>query len=225
MAIQEVSCHEGNDPGSNIRILVVDDHTFVREGLHLLLSADSRLHIVAQAARGREALEQFDEHHPDVVILDLLMPGMSGLEVAHEMLQRNPGQAILILSAYNYKRYARVALSMGVRGYLLKSVSSSQIHESIYRVHTGGSALSPEITAIFAQNISGDQFPEELSHRELEVLQLVVAGQHNREIARELCIGLKTVESHLAHIYAKLGAKSRAEAVAQALYRGLVLRE
>jgi DNA-binding NarL/FixJ family response regulator len=205
-----------------IRVLVVDDHPVVRQGLTAILRWEPDIDIVGEAADGREAVRLIRECGPDVVLLDLHLPELSGVEVMREMRPELPQVRFLVLTTYDADAYITPALAAGAQGYLLKDAAPEELARGIRSLMQGGAALQPGVAARLLERMSGTGGNEELSARELEVLRLLVAGDSNKAIAQRLILTENTVKSHLSHIFNKLGVQSRAEAVAVALQRGLV---
>jgi two-component system, NarL family, response regulator LiaR len=207
----------------DIRIIVVDDHAVVREGTIRLLEQDPRLRVVAETDSGVEAIRLVREHQPDVLLLDLALPDLSGIEVARRVAVDAPATGIAILSAYDDENYVLAALEAGVSAYLLKTVPASDVIKAIHAVADGQVILHPSIASNLRQSIrhreAGAVGPD-LTEREHEVLRLAACGLHNKEIAQQLFISIRTVEGHLSHILAKIGVASRTEAVVYGLAHG-----
>jgi DNA-binding NarL/FixJ family response regulator len=210
-----------------ISIVLVDDHTMMREGTRKLLEEDPELVVIGEAREGSEAVELCRELRPQVVVLDIAMKGMNGFGVAQALLHDSPGAAvpgILVLTAYDQIAYVQAMLRLGVRGYWLKSARGSDLRRAVHEVATGRRSLDPEVRQLLdeeSQTSPGESEP--LTSRELDVLHLIVQGARNNEIGQKLSISIKTVESHLTSIYGKLGVQSRAEAIALAQKKGLLL--
>ena len=209
-------------PQQKIRIVVVDDHPVVRQGLVAILSYEQDLQVVGEAADGQEAVRVILEQKPAVVLLDLRLPILSGIEVMKQVRPREPQCKFLVLTTYDTDSYIVPALSAGAQGYLLKDASPDELVRAIHLMQAGGSPLEPGIAAKLLESMSESKDTEELSPRELEVLQLLVAGTSNKAIASQIHLSENTVKSHISHIFDKLNVQSRAEAVAVALQRGLV---
>ncbi len=214
-----------------IRILLADDHALVREGTRELLEREPDLEVVAEAGDGQQAIALAAELRPDVAVLDAAMPGVNGVEAARAIRAACPETAVLILSAYDSDAYLFAALEAGATGYLLKSSPTQELVRAVRTLHAGGSALHPDVARKlvdrFAQPGSRAATPpppsnkvEALSERELEVLRLAARGLTNRDIAGRLNIGRRTVQSHLANVFAKTDSQSRTEAVVAALRKG-----
>jgi DNA-binding NarL/FixJ family response regulator len=196
----------------------VDDHALVREGIAALLTNQPDIELVAEASSGREAIELFRNHRPDVTLMDLQMPDMSGVDAISAIRSEDPGARIIVLTTYGGDVQVMRALKAGARGYLLKGVPRKELIETIRAVHLGQKRLTPEIAAEIAEHATDDL----LTAREIEVLQLVAAGYGNKTVAAELCIAEDTVKGYLKNIMAKLGARDRTHAVTIALKRGVI---
>jgi DNA-binding NarL/FixJ family response regulator len=205
-----------------IRLVVVDDHPVVRHGLVSMLGYEKDLQVVGEAANGEDAVNVILEYKPDVTLLDLRLPGFSGIEVMKQVRAQLPHAHFLVLTTYDTDEYIIPALSNGAQGYLLKDTSPDELVRAIHAIAQGGAALQPGVAARFLENVAGQKSSEELSERELEVLRLLVSGASNKIIASQINLSENTVKSHLSHIFDKLNVQSRAEAVAVALQRGLV---
>ncbi len=204
-----------------IRVLVVDDHPIVRHGLLALLRYESGFEIAGDAADGEEALELVLATNPDVVLLDLRLPRLSGVEVMIQARAKGATARFLVLTTYDSDDDIQRALAAGAKGYLLKDVSSHELLQSIREVMRGNAALEPSVAARLLARMN-DNPNDELSTREVDVLQRLVRGEGNRAIALALHVSENTIKTHVSHIFAKLGCQSRAEAVTVALQRGLV---
>lgn len=210
----------------NITLIVADDHTIVRRGLVMLLDSQPEFTVLAEAAEADEALRKVKGHHPDVLVLDLAMPGRSALESIPELLESSEGLAILVLTMESDPGYARQALRLGATGYLLKEAAQAQLVAAVKAVASGSTYLHPELGARLAQEPETRHGapPGDLTDREAEVLGLIALGYTNQEVADLLFLSVRTVESHRAHIQQKLGMNSRAELVRFALDCDLVDR-
>ena len=209
---------------TKIRVLIVDDHAVVRNGLRFFLLAAEGLELVGEAASGEEALTQCARLQPDVVLMDLMMPGMGGVSAIRALREQNPDTRVIALTSFEEEDLVQKALSAGASGYLLKNVAAEDLAKAIRAARVGQSTLSPEVTQMLVNAINQPR-PNahfDLTPRELEVLGLMVKGQSNAEIAQSLTVSLSTVKFHVSSIFSKLHVDSRAEAVAVALQKRLV---
>jgi DNA-binding NarL/FixJ family response regulator len=209
-----------------IRLALVDDHSLFREGLRSFLSSKEGVSVVAEAGDARDAYEQIDATQPDVAVLDIGLPGIDGIAAAREIQRRAPGVKLLVLSMYRDQDRVRWSLGAGARGYVLKDDPPDTVLEAIRAVAQGEKFLSPRLEvdpgeAPPSSRKSNDAL-ERLSPRELEIFRMIVKGESNAGISKTLCISVKTVETHRAHINKKLGARSPADLVRLAARRGLV---
>jgi DNA-binding NarL/FixJ family response regulator len=203
---------------SFIRILTVDDHPLLREGIAAVLEAEPDMLLVAEASDGGEAIEQFRRHRPDITLMDLQMPLMSGTDAIVEIRREFPSARIIVLTTYGGDAQAVRAFSAGAFGYLLKSMLRKELVETIRTVHGGKKRIPPEIAVEMAEHHSDDS----LTEREIEVLREVAAGNANKVIADHLFISEETVKAHMRSILSKLGANDRTHAVTIALKRGII---
>ena len=201
-----------------LRILCVDDHPLLRQGIAALVEGQRDMELVAEAGNGREALRQFREHRPDVTLLDLRLPDMSGIDALIAIRSEFPEARVLILTTFEGDAEIQRALEAGARGYLLKTMPPADLIDAIRQVHAGKKRIPPEIAAQLAEHASD----EDLTGRELEVLREVAGGSRNHEIASRLFISEETVKVHVKHIMEKLGAHDRTQAVAIAIRRGII---
>lgn len=200
-----------------IGVLIVDDHPMVREGLAGVLARHG-MKIVGLAANGRQAIEMYMEHRPDVMLLDLRLPDQSGFDVVRAVIKADAAARIIMLSSAQGDASIYTAISLGVRGYLLKGIDGGTLSEQVRRVARGGQSLSPESAEKLAQYIAS----KKLSERELEVLGLISKGKSNKEIGKLLFVTDNTVKMHVKNILAKLEANDRTQAVVIAIQRGLL---
>jgi DNA-binding NarL/FixJ family response regulator len=214
-----------------IRILLVEDHKIVREGTRQLLEQVTDLTVIGEAADGEEAMHLATELHPDVIVMDVRLPKLNGIEVTKAIKARHPNMRILILSAYDDDRYVFPLLDAGADGYLLKTTSGAELARAIHTVQAGETALAPHIAHKVVQRLTQHQqyrspeMAEGLTAREIEVLQAIAQGKSNREIGEALFISPHTVQVHVRNIFGKLGVNSRVEAVAYALRQGWITLE
>jgi len=201
-----------------IRVLTVDDHPLLREGIAALVNAEQDMKLVAEASNGREGLEQFRLHRPDVALMDIQMPGVNGVEAISLIQAEFPGARIIVLTTYSGDTQVVAALRAGARGYILKGQVHRELLETIRAVYAGQKRIPPEIAAELAQHVADD----DLTPREIDVLRLIAAGNANKQIADQLSIGEATVKSHVTNILSKLGANDRAHAVTIGLKRGII---
>lgn len=214
---------------SKIKIMLAEDHVLVREGTKEMLDREDDMEVVAEAGDGEEAVRLASEQDLDIVIMDIALPKLNGIEATKQIKEMSPGTAVLVLTAYDDDEYVFALLEAGAAGYLLKDVSTDELVEAIRAVQAGESMLHPAIARKvvnrFSQRVEEDKDAapfEELTEREVEVLQLAGKGITTREIADSLSISHRTVQAHLSHIFTKLGVSSRTEAVVYALRKGLL---
>lgn len=201
-----------------IRILLVDDHLLLREGVTALLANQADMQLVAEASNGREAIEQFRRHRPDVVLMDLQMPEMNGVDAMIAICEEFPSARIIVLTTYVGDVLVLRALKAGARGYLLKGLLRKELLETIRVVHAGQKRITPEA----AKELAEHSTDEGLSPREVDVLRLIAGGNANKAIASTLSITEETVKGHVKNILAKLSANDRTHAVTIGLKRGII---
>jgi DNA-binding NarL/FixJ family response regulator len=202
---------------SPIRLLIADDHPVVRDGLSGMFARDPEFEVVGEAADGAEAIQLAHARKPDVILMDLRMPGMDGVTAITELAKQRIDARVLVLTTYDTDSYVLPAIEAGATGYLLKDAPRAELLRAVRAAARGESVLAPSVASRLINKVRG---PEPLSKRELEVLGLVAAGQTNREAAATLFISEATVKTHLLNIYGKLGVSDRASAVAEAYKRG-----
>ncbi len=205
-----------------IRVLVVDDHPVVRHGLLAMLRYAPDLEVVGEAADGLTALRQIGETQPDVVLLDLRMPQLSGVEVMQQARAQGLAGRFLVLTTFDTEEYLAPALAAGAQGYLLKDAPPEEVLRGIRAIAQGQAALESGVTARLLARVTAGPASDELSAREIEVLRLLARGASNKEIAARLDLSGNTIKTHLSRIFDKLGVRSRTEAATLALQRGLI---
>ena len=209
----------------SIRILIVDDHAVVRKGIRALLATESGIEVIGEAEDGEQAVRLYREFNPDVLLLDLLMPKMNGIEVIRAVKGDNPDAKILVLTSFAADDQVFPAIKAGALGYLLKDTDPEDLVNAIHQVNRGESSLSPTIARKVLQEISQNNdkplIPDPLTKREVEVLQVLAKGKSNREIAKILTISETTVRTHVSNILGKLHLASRTKAALYALKEGM----
>ena len=212
---------------SAIRVMIVDDHKLVREGLNAVFDQGGDIAVVGEVGSGEEAIEMVSNVDPDVILMDISMPGMNGIQATKLIRKQNPAVKIVILTMLDQEGSVYEAVKAGATGYMLKSTSSDELVRAIKTVFEGKALLNPDATAQLIKefvNLSENHAKDYgLSDREMEVLQLLSEGKTNKELAKALWISEQTVKTHLAHIFGKLGTSDRTETVARALRNGLVV--
>ena len=221
-----------NSPEKKIRVLLAEDHTLVRQGFRRILEDDPRIVVVGEASTGLKAIELVKELKPEIVVMDLAMPELGGLEASAEILKVNPQTKILILSMYSNEAYVRKAFEMGAKGYMLKNAIEVDLTRAVMALAEGGAYMSPGISNLVIESLKAGSFEhaskdpyERLTLREKEVLQLIAQGKSNKEIAVLLNISVNTVAVHRAHVMETLGLHRTAEIVLYAVKRGLIVTE
>jgi two-component system, NarL family, response regulator LiaR len=210
-----------------IRVLLVDDHAVVREGLRNFLALQDGLEIVGEAGDGTEAIEQAQNLEPDVILMDLVMPGLDGIGAMRQLRVRAPGSRVIVLTSFLEDERVLPAIQAGAAGYLLKNVAPAELARAIRAAHAGEAIIDPTAAARLVHAIADDarprvEPPERLTRRERDVLELIARGQSNKRIALELGISEKTVKTHVGHLLAKLGVTDRTQAALLAVEEGLV---
>jgi len=206
-----------SDP-AHIRVFSVDDHPLLREGIAAIINNQSDMQMVAQAATGSEALQLFRQHQPDVTLLDLRLPDMSGIDVLIALRSEFPEARVVMLTTFEGDVDIRRSLEAGARGYMLKNMPPKDLVEVIRQVHAGKKRIPAEVAAQLAEHFGNDA----LTEREIDVLRQIANGNRNREIGEQLFISEETVKVHIKHIMEKLGASDRTQAVAIAVRRGII---
>jgi len=206
------------DQAPRIRVFSVDDHPLLREGLAAIVEHEPDMTLVGQASTGGEAIQQFAVHRPDVTLMDLRLPDMSGIDALIAIRMKEPTARIVMLTTFEGDVEIHRALKAGARGYLLKSTAPKELVQAIRDVHEGRKRVPAEVAAQLAEYVSAD----DLTSREIQVLRLVAEGNRNRDVAARLFISEETVKVHLRHVMEKLGASDRTQAVTIALRRGII---
>ncbi|HEY1648557.1 MAG TPA: response regulator transcription factor [Terracidiphilus sp.] len=201
-----------------IRVLIVEDHAVVRQGLVALLKVVDGLEVVGEAADGAEAVAQFRKHKPDITLIDLRLPRMSGVDVIQRVRMETPQARFIVLTTYDGDEDIYRALKAGAKAYLLKGMTSENLIATIHTVHAGKSHIPP----VIAEKLAGRMGAEELTPREFDVLEQIVHGKSNKEIAAELQVSEATVKTHINSLLGKLGVTDRTQAATAALQRGIV---
>lgn len=211
---------------SKIRILIADDHSMVREGLKQLVELEDDIIVVAQAGNGSEAIEKIIEYKPDVVLLDINMPEMNGLEVLSYLNQNDISANVLILTIHNEIEYLYKAVEIGVKGYVLKDSESDVLIRAIRSVYQGESYIQPNMASLLFKKMNNEESMSaqntRLTKREVEVLKLITEGLLNKEIAHRLCISEKTVKNHVSNIFKKIEVSDRTQAAVFAIKNSIV---
>ena len=206
-----------------IKVLLVDDHAVVRSGLSKFLMVNKDLELVGEASDGSEAVKMVSLRKPDVVLMDLMMPGVDGITATREIHEKFPKVKVIALTSFSEQNMVQGALQAGASGYLQKNVTAAELGNAIRSAHAGRMTLSPEAAQVLANSVNQPHLPgNELTERERDVLRCMVEGLNNNEIAEKLVISLGTVKFHVSNIFQKLGVDSRVEAVKAAIEQKLV---
>jgi two-component system response regulator NreC len=216
-----VAAPDTDSQQETVRIVLADDHVVVRSALRMLLESEPEFEVVSEAGDAEEAARKVRGHHPQVLVLDVNMPGGSGLAAVPKIREESPQTQIVVLTMQNEPAFAREAMQAGALGYVLKEAADAELVQAVRMAAAGETYLQPELGARLAAEPDGGA-PDDLSQRELEVLRLIALGHTNSEIAEQLFLSVRTVESHRAHIQQKLRLTTRSELVRYALERGLV---
>lgn len=206
------------DPGTKIRVLVVDDHPPMRMGLVALIKSQPGMDVIAEASDGEEAIEVYDDVRPDIVLMDLRMPGMGGVQAILAIRKKYPDARVIVLSTYDLDEDIHRALQSGAKSYLLKDMPTEEIASTIRAVHAGDAWLPRQVAARLDERSEREQ----LTERERDVLEALIKGRSNKEIATSLCISEDTVKSHLKTLFTKLRVRDRTEAAVEAIRHGIV---
>lgn len=218
-------------PSPSIRVVLVDDHALVRQGFRRILEDDPELSVVGEASNGLDAIALVKKTDPDVVVMDMAMPEMSGLHATMELVKQRPGTKVLILSMYSDEQYVRNALDAGAKGYILKNAIENDLTRAVKAVAAGEQYLAPELSGVLIRAMQTGGFEkstdpyERITQREKQVLQLIAHGKSNKEIAVMLELSVNTVAVHRANLMSALGVHKTAELVLFAVKKGLVIPE
>lgn len=199
---------------NRIRVFVVDDHAVVRGGLRLFLLAFPDLELVGEAGSGEEAVRYCAANHPNVVLMDLMMPGMTGVEATRAIRRVSPETQVIALTSFSDQQWVQDALEAGAIGYLLKTAQAAELADAIRAAHAGQTTLAPEAASALIHQKGDSPLHQSLTEREWEIYRLLLEGKSNAEIAAELVIGVSTVKYHVSRVLSKLGVSSRSEAIA-----------
>lgn len=206
-------------PGTTIRLLVVDDHPPMRMGLVALIKSQAGMDVVAEASDGEEAIEVYEDVRPDIVLMDLRMPGIGGVEAILAIRKKDPEARVIVLSTYDMDEDIHRAIQSGAKSYLLKDMPTEEIASTIRWVYGGGDTLLPRQVA---ERLTERSQREQLTERQRDVLEALIKGRSNKEIASSLCISEDTVKSHLTTLFARLRVRDRTEAAVEAIRHGIV---
>lgn len=225
------ACQADMESVTAIRVLLVDDHTLIREGLRQLLDLEENIQVAGEAGDGSEALQKVRQLQPDVVLMDIHMPVVDGIAVTRCLIRENPSIAVIMLTMYHQNQQILQAIKSGARGYLGKNVSIREVVRAIRTVHEGGMYIEPGLTRTIVNefrrlsNASGEQQTALLQEKELEIIRYLAAGMSNKEIAEKLSYSEKTVKNYLSVIFQKLHLRDRTQVAIYALRQGLLLEE
>jgi DNA-binding NarL/FixJ family response regulator len=209
-----------------VRVLIADDHPLTRDGIRSALASDDGLEVVAEATNGEEAVKLAELHQPDVILMDMRMPGLGGIQATREITRTNPGTRVIILTVEDAQARVGDAIQAGAAGYLLKDVDAPALARAVRLAAEGCAVIHPDLTRQFVDELrqlsTGERSATALSAREVEVLQMIAYGSTNREVAEKLSISPQTVKTYLERIFTKLGVSDRTRAVAVALKLGIL---
>ncbi len=209
-----------------ISIVIADDHSMIREGLKQLLELEGDIKVVGEAGDGKQCLEVVRKKKPDVLLLDINMPEMNGLQVLEELKMQKSDVKVLILTIHNEIEYLLKAVEIGIKGYVLKDSESSLLKKAIYQIYKGDTFIQPSLTPLLRQSLarkeSGEKDENALTKREIQVLKLLAEGMYNREIGEQLFISEKTVKNHVSSIFKKIGVSDRTQAAVYAIKNSIV---
>jgi NarL family two-component system response regulator LiaR len=206
-----------------IRVLIADDHSVIREGLRLFLEQDTDIKVVAEAADGREVLELARQCHPNVVLMDVVMPEMDGIAATESLRREFPDVEVIMLTNVLDRANVVRAVKAGAIGYLLKDIQAAELCQAVHAAAQGQVQLSPQVSGFLMREVQTSDSPKTLTEREADVLRMLAQGHSNKDIARHLHVVEDTVKSHVRHILSKLGLQSRTQAALYAIRQGLVL--
>lgn len=214
---------------TRIAVLLADDHTIVRKGLRSLLETEADIDVIGEAEDGREAIEKTSKLHPDVVVMDITMPGVNGLEATRQIKQRSSRVQVVVLTMHTAEEYILQILRAGASGYVVKRAAPSELISAVRAAYRGESFLSPSVSKTVideylrkAEGLAEENSHERLTPREREILQLIAEGYSNRGIAEVLCLSIKTIQSHRAHLMSKLGIYTTAELTQYAIRKHVI---
>jgi len=213
-----------SEDGAKIKLVIVDDHRVVRSGVKALIDTESHMEVIGEAADGREAVTKVKSQNPDVVLMDLVMPEMDGVEATSEITKVDPAPKILILTSFSEEERIIQAIKAGATGYLIKDASPDELVQAIGDVYHGESTLDPKVAGTVLRSVQNEpqDSSEELTDREVDVLELLAEGLPNEDIAEKLYISERTVRSHVSNILAKLDLTNRTQAALYAVRKGIV---